>query len=140
MEIRCPRCEGENLPAFRFCGHCGASLLSPCPACASPMPPGFAFCGFCGRALPGGAPGEAGAARPPSRAMLRPLSEAPAGAPAVNGPAAADTRPDTASTLAPGGDEQRRRVAILFADLKGSTALADHTEAETAYRVVSGFL
>lgn len=33
--------------------------------------------------------------------------------------------------------EQRRRVAILFADLTGSTALADRMEPEACYRVVS---
>jgi class 3 adenylate cyclase/tetratricopeptide (TPR) repeat protein len=36
--------------------------------------------------------------------------------------------------------EERRRVAILFADLVGSTALGDRVDTETAYRVVSGCL
>src|SRR5438270_272966 len=100
----CPECRGDNPTEFRFCGQCGAALPVCCPACGAEVPAGFRFCGQCGGAL------EAQAAS----------GGIPASAPAAVVPG-----------IAPEAErEQRRRVAIVFADLVGSTALADRVESE----------
>src|SRR5438874_2234366 len=124
-----PQCKGENPcpegTRFRFCGHCGAALPIECPACGAALPAGFRFCGQCGTPL------EADAALP---ADGRPRSRVPSGR---RGPYGEPPRygerglPDGASTPSASPipeAEQRRRVAILFADIVGSTALADRTD------------
>ncbi|HET6382583.1 MAG TPA: adenylate/guanylate cyclase domain-containing protein [Armatimonadota bacterium] len=80
------------------------------------MPAAFRFCGICGRPLPNASAG----------------SDLPV-APAV--PGVLDS-PEAAAPNQPA----RRRVAILFADLCGSTALGESLEPERAYRLLSEYL
>jgi class 3 adenylate cyclase/tetratricopeptide (TPR) repeat protein len=48
----CSNCGGANPEGYRFCGHCGASLLdSGCRKCGAPSAEGQRFCGECGAAL-----------------------------------------------------------------------------------------
>jgi adenylate cyclase len=49
--MRCSSCSYENPAGARFCGSCGASLLTVCAACRAENPPGFRFCGSCGAPL-----------------------------------------------------------------------------------------
>lgn len=91
---------------FHFCGACGGTLGRNCAGCGSWMPQRYAFCGLCGAAL----------------SSVIPFSLPPA------------TPRSTAPPEVP--SEQRRRVAILFADLSGSTDLSHQLEAEETYRIV----
>jgi hypothetical protein len=54
--IRCPNCGSPNYSDQKFCGACGASLITGCPNCGSSIDPGAKFCGNCGAQLSGGAP------------------------------------------------------------------------------------
>jgi adenylate cyclase len=145
MVLVCQQCEAENPPWFCFCGRCGAPLPAACPACGTTVPPGFRFCGYCGKPLPPAAPGDP--AREPSQTRDYGAPETPQAsqAPTANRQPATVIRPlspisDAERGAGAGGSEQRRRVAILFADLVGSTALAERVDTELAYRVVSGCL
>jgi class 3 adenylate cyclase len=148
MPLVCQQCEAESPPGFRFCGHCGAPLPSACPACGTTVPPGFRFCGYCGEPLRPAAPAAPGEPLPePSqtRGYGAPHTPDAVQPPTASRQPSAVIPPRSPISEAEGRagaarSEQRRRVAILFADLVGSTALADRTEAEVAYRVVSGFL
>ena len=62
--VSCPVCGHQNPAGMKFCGECGARLVSGCPACGFQNPPGMRFCGECGRPLAVGAePVEAGGVR-----------------------------------------------------------------------------
>ena len=77
--MRCPRCGNENLDQNRFCGMCGASLLStPAATSAPPQPVSVA--------APAPAPSERAAAPavpPESRRSTTAVSETP---PSISGP------------------------------------------------------
>jgi class 3 adenylate cyclase len=122
--IRCQTCSFENASDAKFCENCGKPLERACPNCAKPVSTGARFCKNCGFEL--SAPG---------------LTPAPAKAP----PAAAAenftqalidryTTKEMASKIAAarqgGGEGERRIVTILFADIKGSTALAEKLDPE----------
>ena len=47
----CGRCQHDNPAGQKFCGECGAALVSRCDACGATNPPGQKFCGECGRPL-----------------------------------------------------------------------------------------
>ena len=51
--MRCSRCHADNLAGMRFCGGCGAPLLSACPSCGAANPPENRFCGECGAPIDG---------------------------------------------------------------------------------------
>ncbi len=49
----CASCGSDNPDTHRFCGHCGAALVSACAACGFANEPGGKFCGGCGAPLSG---------------------------------------------------------------------------------------
>src|SRR5947199_10208143 len=49
--VRCSACGTENEPGRKFCGECGAKLLSACPSCGAANAPDMKFCGECGTSL-----------------------------------------------------------------------------------------
>ncbi|MBE7186988.1 adenylate/guanylate cyclase domain-containing protein [Jatrophihabitans endophyticus] len=49
--VACASCGTGNPDGHRFCGDCGAELVTICPACGTPSPPTQRFCGACGAAL-----------------------------------------------------------------------------------------
>src|SRR5436309_2626492 len=49
--MRCSACGTENEPGRKFCGECGAKLLTACPSCGAANPPDVKFCGECGASL-----------------------------------------------------------------------------------------
>ena len=119
--IKCHTCSFENAPDAKFCENCGKPLERTCPNCAKPVSAGARFCKNCGFDL--SAPG---------------LTPAPAKAPpAEDFPQALIDRymtKEMASKIAAarqgGGEGERRIVTILFADIKGSTALAEKLDPE----------
>jgi class 3 adenylate cyclase/tetratricopeptide (TPR) repeat protein len=46
--LNCQACGTLNPTGHKFCGACGAALVSGCPACGFVNPPGHRFCGACG--------------------------------------------------------------------------------------------
>ena len=72
--MNCLSCNHENPDGVKFCGECGAALVTEvnCPSCGSANPPGVKFCHECGAAL-GGAP-SVGAPHTPSPSPALPAS------------------------------------------------------------------
>ncbi|HEY8169687.1 MAG TPA: adenylate/guanylate cyclase domain-containing protein, partial [Candidatus Limnocylindria bacterium] len=108
--MTCLTCGTENTPGAKFCNECGSPLASGCSSCGTQNSPGAKFCNECGALLSDTAPGAAAAA---------PQSEAPS--PAV-----------------PAGSE-RRLVSVLFADLVGSTTLAEDRDPEESRELLTRF-
>src|SRR5688500_12548157 len=102
--MQCSACGAENPPVNRFCGSCGSQLAATCAACSAQNPPDHRFCGQCGVSL------DAGAAGPPRTSRLAPAPVGPI--PTDPAPAGQSPRP-----LRQAGDEERRPVTVLFADL-----------------------
>ncbi len=109
----CASCGTDNRPGRRFCRSCGSGLAAGCPICGAVAEPGDRFCGSCGAPLPegeGSSPGRDGA--PP-------------------------TPTDGVELTAPA--TERRLVSILFADLVGSTAMAEGQDVEAVRELLSRY-
>ena len=46
--MKCAECGAEGPAGMKFCGQCGAPLVSTCPSCGADNPPEHKFCGHCG--------------------------------------------------------------------------------------------
>jgi class 3 adenylate cyclase/tetratricopeptide (TPR) repeat protein len=116
----------ENRPGRRFCLACGSPISRTCQACGAENEGQAAFCGECGAKL--------GPATPPARADGE----------AAYDPAAALERlipREFAERLrASRGHvgQERRLVTILFADIAGSTAMAEKLDPEDVLEIVNG--
>ena len=103
--MRCPRCEADTPDVAKFCTECGASLKLRCPQCRSDVLPRAKFCAECGTPLTA-----------PSPALLAAPSSSP-----LRYPPGYLAEKILTSKAALGGE--RKRVTVLFADLKGSMEL-----------------
>lgn len=114
--MECASCQHANPATARFCNACGAALETPCAGCGQANPPGSRFCNGCGASL-------AGAARAPATAasLAERLSDA-------TDPRSYTPRhlADRILTQKSALEGERKHVTVLFADLAGSTALAEH--------------
>jgi len=108
----CPQCSTPNDAGRNFCIECGARLATGCPNCGAQNPAEAKFCGECGTTL---TPGGAAAARP---------------ARGASGDAPSTAIQPTA---------ERRLVTILFADLVGSTQLAQDEDPEDTREFLSHY-
>ena len=77
--MRCPRCGNENLDQNRFCGMCGASLLSTPAATSAPPQPASV-------AAPAPAPTERAAASAPAPEARRSTTAVSEASPSISGP------------------------------------------------------
>ena len=93
--MQCLRCGYRNEPANEYCEGCGTALGIECGACHHLNRPTARFCGRCGVALK---PIASRASQPPLQHVLTSLN-------------------------AKGGE--RKRLTILFADIRNSTGLID---------------
>jgi class 3 adenylate cyclase/tetratricopeptide (TPR) repeat protein len=101
----CPTCKIDNKAGGRFCTACGSQLTVACVTCGFSNAPGDRFCGGCGSALGAIA---LQAAPPDAQAAARHPVHRRA------------------------GEGERKRVTVLFADLKGSTAAIEGLDPEAA--------
>jgi class 3 adenylate cyclase len=95
---------------MQFCGQCGVALVRGCPSCGFPNPPDHRFCGKCGA----------------------PLAEGPA---PTHGEVPVSPIPALERL-----DGERRVITALFADVKGSTALAERIDTETWVEIMNHVL
>ncbi|MCG8693043.1 MAG: zinc-ribbon domain-containing protein, partial [Minwuiales bacterium] len=107
--MRCPKCGTENSDERRFCAECGDPLLTECPQCSFENQASANFCGGCGRPI---------------------MTAASAGLdlPAQPPPYLRDRILQARNTML----GERKRVTVLFADIKGSTALIEGMDPEQA--------
>lgn len=54
--VKCPDCGALNSSKMKFCGECGAKLITTmiCPHCGATIPTNMKFCGECGKPLASG--------------------------------------------------------------------------------------
>jgi class 3 adenylate cyclase len=107
--MNCPKCQSENPANAKFCLQCGTPLVHRCANCQQELPSGARFCMNCGQ--PVSATPKTDDAR---------LTRLAAATPA---PLAEKVR---AARLA----GERKVVTALFADVVGSTTLAEQMDAE----------
>lgn len=118
--MTCTQCHTENRDDRKFCAACGQRLPSACIQCGFLNDPGDRFCGGCGAAV---------ATRPNgSSTVVAPFPQAPV----------AEAPPHLAERLraASLSDGERKIITVLFADLKGSTALIDGLDPEEARALI----
>ncbi len=112
----CGGCGFDNPAGVKFCGECGSPVEARCPSCEASNPAGFKFCGECGTALRSdGAPERA-----PREYTPRHL---------------ADKILQTKSAI----EGERKRVTVLFADVKSSMELASRTDPEEWHAILDRF-
>ena len=151
----CPNCKVQNRREARFCKNCGLWLLANCLYCDAVLPEGALFCDRCGRALNAQAMGvpapvinERSEARPAKLvASERPSEAARTGANAEAALVASHLQefiPEELLTkLQAARDKggmvgERRIVTMLFCDVKGSTAAAEHLDPEDWSEIMNG--
>ena len=100
--ISCGQCGAENDDGARFCDACGHSVGAVCSACNAPVRATARFCSQCGQALT---------------------------AVTATAPAPASPAPELVTALDEGA---RKHVTVLFADVRGSTAMIESLDPEAA--------
>jgi len=118
--MRCAQCQFENREGMHFCEECGAKLEQACPSCGTAVPPGRKFCGACGQALT--------AASSPAPKFTSPQTYTPKHL--------AEKILTSKSAL----EGERKQVAVLFADLKGSMELLADRDPEEARKLLDPVL
>ena len=117
--MQCSRCRHENVAGAKFCGECGARLEAACAACGTVNPAGNKFCHECGTALGIGS------------------DDARFASPDAYTPSHLARKILTARASLPG---ERKKVTVLFADLKGSLELLADRDPEDARALLDGVL
>jgi class 3 adenylate cyclase/tetratricopeptide (TPR) repeat protein len=128
--MRCPNCQTINPANAKFCLECGNRLIV-CPNCGTVNLPIAKFCIECGT-------------------PLRPRGESTVPLPQVSGTGSSTSnRGNTSNTtgnrngttqseiLLP--SEERRVVTVMFADITGSTPLADRLDPEDMRAILTGY-
>src|SRR5712691_2056624 len=114
--MRCAKCNYDNPADALFCMKCGTKVENRCSSCNTVNPADAKFCRKCGGALGAGAPASS-------------LS-----------PAATAKTPRVEITherqTAEGLEGERKTVTALFADIKGSTELAQDLDPEEASAII----
>jgi class 3 adenylate cyclase/predicted ATPase len=108
----CSNCGTENVTGAKFCLECGSSLAAACPRCGTANVPGAKFCVECGTNLAGATSDRA---------------------------AASGTGGDTGISAAAAPTAERRLVTVLFADLVGSTTLAEDRDPEETRNLLTRY-
>src|SRR2546425_544694 len=120
--MRCPNCQTENPPTAKFCVECGNRLVV-CPNCGTINLPTAKFCLECGTQL---------------TPISTPVSENSPLQPFKNWRTISPSELD-GSKIRLTAPEERRVVTIMFADITGSTPLADKLDPEDLRAILAGY-
>lgn len=127
MYQRCPHCESDrNLITMRFCGNCGNELGRACPRCGTTNFSDTSECAACGASLPRGCP-KCHSLNLPAQQFCGtcgfPLLEE-----------AVETTEDDGRQRPP--RRERRKVSVLFVDIRGFTELSARMDTEEIYFLI----
>ncbi len=125
--MKCPNCSFLNAVDARFCENCGQPLEHTCPQCGKPVSPTSKFCKNCGAnlrpAVVSASPSSAASSADPLQALRHAVP------------------PSLASKILAERERtegERKLVTTLFADIVGSTSLAERMDPEDWRDVVTG--
>jgi class 3 adenylate cyclase len=124
--MNCPNCSHNNRPEAKFCENCGQPLERVCPNCHTPVNPDAKFCHNCGFQMTG-TEAEARPAEPTRSQSLDALRR--------NAPEAMAGKILAERDRMQG---ERKLVTALFADIVGSTSLAEGMDPEDWREIVGG--
>jgi predicted ATPase/class 3 adenylate cyclase len=124
--MRCPNCQNLNPSHAKFCMECGMRLLI-CPYCQTANFATAKFCIECGNSLRMSESGERDTVRLPEPVLLPTTS---------NEPGTLMAHVSENQFTAP---QERRIVTIMFADITGSTPLADRLDPEDMRAILTGY-
>jgi len=112
--MRCTECRTESTTGSKYCAACGSPFSSRCPKCGAENAPASVFCEDSGSELAVSAtPASTRSSQTESTANnIRITPEQPAASPAIEG--------------------ERKTVAPMFADIKGSMDLMEDLDPEEA--------
>ena len=121
--MNCPSCKSQTPSDAQFCPKCGLRLALACSQCQTANTLGDAFCKRCGHALAERSSGQDQSARfsPPQAYTPKHLAERII---------------DSKAAL----EGERKRVTVLFADLKGSMELLADRDPEEARKLLDPVL
>jgi class 3 adenylate cyclase/tetratricopeptide (TPR) repeat protein len=125
--MQCLRCQHQNVAGAKFCGECGGRLDAGCPACGTVNPPTNKFCQECGAGLTAAAPAPAPAPQADPR-----FTSPNAYTPTHLARKILNSRTSLAG--------ERKKVTVLFADLKGSLELLADRDPEDARALLDAVL
>ncbi|MFQ5513609.1 MAG: AAA family ATPase [Myxococcota bacterium] len=111
--MRCASCKNDNPEQAKFCQACGSPFSGRCSGCGTSVPTSARFCHGCGR--------------PTADSERRPADYTPKYLAA---------RILTQKSAIEG---ERKRVTVLFADIKGSQELAEDVDPEAWHRILDRF-
>jgi class 3 adenylate cyclase/tetratricopeptide (TPR) repeat protein len=117
--MKCPRCQQQNPPEAKFCLECAAPLALRCTNCGTQLPAGAKVCFEC--ATPVSAPGSPPRLASPETYTPKHLVERIIGSKAAL-------------------EGERKRVTVLFADVKGSMELLADRDPEEARKILDPVL
>src|SRR5262252_9363600 len=109
--MKCAKCGTENREGAKFCNECAAPIEASCPKCGAKNKPGAKFCDECGTSL---GPSAAASPKKPNDSSIRVID----------------------SAVAENLEGERKTVTALFADIKGSTELAQDLDPEEARKII----
>jgi ABC-type oligopeptide transport system substrate-binding subunit/class 3 adenylate cyclase len=118
--LTCPNCSHKNPGKAKFCQNCGQLLARLCSACGTQNEPTAKFCMDCGKPLDLATPEI-------EETRLTKLQQ--------SAPAGLKEKMRASSSQIEG---ERKPVTILFADIVGSTSMAEKLDPEEWKEVVSG--
>src|SRR5512139_3934692 len=121
LTMKCPSCKHENRLGAKFCEECAAPLVRGCTNCGAQLSPTAKFCSEC--------------AHPAGQAI--PLVSQRFGAPEAYTPKHLAERILNSKAALEG---ERKRVTVLFADLKGSMELLADRDPEEARELLDPML
>src|SRR5262245_37422939 len=133
----CGTCGHGNRPQVRFCEACGERLEARCAACGNELRGGARFCDACGVPVAGATPAPSAKRGPesaPQKTTLDPSSRARD--PRTYTPKHLAERILTSRSALEG---ERKQVTVLFADVKGSMALAEQVDPEELHSILDRF-
>jgi class 3 adenylate cyclase/tetratricopeptide (TPR) repeat protein len=114
----CSHCHTEHTDGAAFCDECGAPLNAVCGHCQEPNRPGAKFCKKCGQRLA-------------AAASAAPVKPDPPAASATHVPKHLADKILASRRFIEG---ERKQVTVLFADIRGSTSVAEKLDPEDVRR------